>query len=384
MKSVLSEILKLRGGAPLVVDHTNSNRYRLVVNEDDGSQTAYYFSTPIYNNKSRKLVDIKFHSENGNIHATGSNTNITISDNILMENAEGSCTIELEQKPVYVSEQEVHSGNNVIIPTTNGIAMKCDVNGGVKFSFIVEAGQPFWKIRVNDRSFAIMKKRFKPYAVFSCIGSLDAEGNVIAPAVMEYQRLAGRRYRITVSAADPFAKSVLLECNMYENKLLQDTTVESKNPSVNNAFGSVGFIGNTESYGEQWLYSKLDYSKLPELKAGRIRTAVLHLPMYSVSSSKLSACEVKARFCSFGSKWSNKVAGGASAAVITTLANNDYQSVDITAMFVDKHTGSAVTSHGIILKSKDKGSGFVAVTTGDSYLAPQILEVKFETKKYYL
>ena len=380
MKSVLSEILKLRGGAPIAVDHTNSNRYRLVVNEKDGSQTAYYFSTPIYNNQSRKLVDIRFHAEGSNIHAAGSNADITVSaDSILMKNAEGACTIELGQKPMYVSEQEVHSGGNVIIPTTNGIAIKCDISGGA-FSFVAEAGQPFWKVRVNDRSFAIMKKRFRPYVVFSCIGALDADGNVTTPAVMEYRRLAGRRYCITVSPTDTAAKYVLIECNMYENKLLQDTTVESKNPSVNNAFGSVGFIGNTAEYGEQWLYSKLDYSKLPEMQDKHIRKAVLHMPMLG-GKGGISACEVKSRFCSFGSKWSNKIEGSEFAA--TAMVNNGYQSGDITALLTDSGTGSLAQSYGVILKPKAKGKGFVAVATGDSYLAPQILEVNFEKRKYY-
>ena len=60
---------------------------------------------------------------------------------------------------------------------------------GSAFSFVAGAWQPFWKIRVNDRSFAIMKKRFRSYVVFSCIGTLDADGNVTTPVVMEYRRL---------------------------------------------------------------------------------------------------------------------------------------------------------------------------------------------------
>ncbi len=375
MKSILSEIAKLRGSAPIIIDYTNSNRYRLVVQEDDGSKTAYYFSAPIYNRNSRRLVDIKFRSKGGAICATGSNANITISDNILMENAEGSCTIELAKKPTFVSEQEVHCGSNVIIPTTNGIAMKCNVRGNEKISFIVEVGQPFWKVRVNDRCFAIMRKRFRPFVVFSCIGSLDAAGNVIAPARMEYKRLADKKYRITVSATSPLAQSVLFEGSLYENKLSQDTTVESKNPSVNNAFGSVGFIGNTEVYGEQWLYSKLDYSKMPEMLDKRIQKAVLHMPKLNHSKVEFSACKVKARFCSFGSKWSNKIAGG--APVADSSADSGYQSVDITSLLVDSHMGSIVKSHGMILKPKAKESGFSVIATGDSYYAPQILEINF-------
>ena len=86
MKSVLGEISKLRKGLPIVIDYNNSNRYRVVAKEDDGSKTAYYFSTPIYNYKSRGLIDGKFHSNGGAVYAVGSNASITVFKNIFMEN----------------------------------------------------------------------------------------------------------------------------------------------------------------------------------------------------------------------------------------------------------------------------------------------------------
>ena len=66
MNSILNEITKLRKGEPLVIDYKNSNRYRLVAIEQNGTQTAYYFSTPIYNILTRKAVDMKFHSKDNN------------------------------------------------------------------------------------------------------------------------------------------------------------------------------------------------------------------------------------------------------------------------------------------------------------------------------
>ena len=54
---------------------------------------------------------------------------------------------------------------------------------------------------------------------------------------------------------------------MYERKLFLDTTVESKNIDVNNAFGSIAFIGNTDIFGEQWLYSRpVSYTHLDVYK----------------------------------------------------------------------------------------------------------------------
>lgn len=375
MQSVLREISKLRNGTPMIIDYHNCNRYRLVVQENNGSKTAYYFSTPIYNQRTRKMVDVKFQSNGGTIYSTGSNANITVSNNVLMENAEGSCTVNLSQKCSMVTPQEVHCSNIALIPTTNGVAFKCGIKVNEKIDFFVEVGQPFLDVRANNKCFALMKERFRPFVIFSCVGCLDVNGNVIAPAKMQYQKLNDNKYQITVSAMSPLAHYILLEGNLYENKLFQDTTVESINPSTNNAFGSVGFIGNSSMYGEQWLYSRLDYSRMTEIMDKRIERVVLHLPKLNQSKVELSAFKVSARFCSFGSNWDNKIAGG--APISDSSSDSGYQSLDFTSLHVDQRTRTITKSEGFILKSKIKGSGFSVIATGDSYLAPQIMEINY-------
>ena len=375
MQSVLGEISKLRRGSPIIIDYHNSNRYRLVVQESNGTKTAYYFSTPIYSRRTRKMIDVKFQSNGDAIFSTGSNTNITVSRNVLIENAEGSCYIELSQNCNLISSQKVRCGSMVLIPTTNGVAFKCALKTNEKATFTIEVGQPFLNVRANDRCFALMKERFRPFVVFSCIGTVDTSGDVIAPAKIEYQKLTDRRYRIAIFSTSPLAQSVLFEANLYENKLFQDTTVESMNPSTNNAFGSVGFIGNSSAYGEQWLYTRLDYSRIPEIMDKRIQKAVLHMPKLNQSKVEFSAYKASARFCSFGSNWNNKIPG--ETPVSDSSSQNGYQSLDFTSLLIDGRTKTITKSEGLILKPKVKGSGFSVIATGDSYLAPQIMEINF-------
>lgn len=375
MQSVLGEISKLRRGSPIIIDYHNSNRYRLVVQESNGTKTAYYFSTPIYSRRTRKMIDVKFQSNGDAIFSTGSNTNITVSRNVLIENAEGSCYIELSQNCNLISSQKVRCGSMVLIPTTNGVAFKCALKTNDKATFTIEVGQPFLNVRANDRCFALMKERFRPFVVFSCIGTVDTSGDVIAPAKIEYQKLTDRRYRIAIFSTSPLAQSVLFEANLYENKLFQDTTVESMNPSTNNAFGSVGFIGNSSAYGEQWLYTRLDYSRIPEIMDKRIQKAVLHMPKLNQSKVEFSAYKASARFCSFGSNWDNKIPG--ETPVSDSSSQNGYQSLDFTSLLIDGRTKTITKSEGLILKPKIKGSGFSVIATEDSYLAPQIMEINF-------
>lgn len=376
MQSVISEIARLRDSKSYTVDYHNSNRYRLVVQERDGSKTAYYFSTPIYSQKDGKLLDVKFHLNGSTIYAVGSNANVTVSHNIAMENREASCKIELKQKAELVSPQRVRCGKHSIWPTTNGVAMKCDIRGEEKISFLLEVGQPFLNMRFNSKYFALMKERFKPYVVFSCVASMDVAGNVIAPAKLEYQKITDKKYCITVSATSPLARYVLWECNLYENKLFQDTTVESGNPASNNAFGSVGFIGNTSAYGEQWLYTRIDYSRMSEVMDKHIREVILHIPKLNHSKMEICAYKVAARFCSFGSNWNNKIAS--TMLISDACSNSGYQNIDMTSLLVNSRTGIITKTEGLILKPKIKGNGFSAIATADSYLAPQIIEINFK------
>lgn len=375
MRSVLEEITKLRKG-PFVIDHHNSNRYRLVVQENDGSKTGYYFSTPIYNYKTRKLVDMKFHLYDDGIYSTGSNVNIIIKENILLKGVEGSCLIELPHRSTYVSPCEVYSNDCMITPTVNGIALKYNVNkDNEKASFYLEVDQTPLSTRANNRYFALMRDDFRPLVVVSCLGSLDEATNVIAPAKIAFQKVSDKKYRIEVAATDPLAQYVLLEVNLYENKLIQDTTVESMNPTTNNAFGGVGFIGNTALCGEQWLYSKIDYSRMPEIMDKRIQKAILHIPKLDQSAVAVSAFRVPVRFCSFGSNWNNKIHG--ETRISDSVLSADYQSLDVISLLADPHTGMFTQSEGLILKPRIKGQGFSAISTGDNCLSPQIIEINF-------
>lgn len=370
-----SEVQKNRSERTFTIDYHNSNRYCLVLQEIDGSKTAYYFSTPIYNRDTRKLIDISFRLTNGNICTTGSNSQITLADSVLMTNVEGSCSIKLPQNCDFVSSKEARCGNITLNPTVNGVVFKCAIKKNEKNCFIVNVAEPFLNIRANDRCFALMRERFKPFVVFSCIGAADKTGDIIAPAKIEYQKLTDNKYRLEFSSTSPMAEYIIFEANLYENKLFQDTTVESKNPTMNNTFGSVAFLGNSLAYGEQWLYSRLDYSKISEIMDKRIRKAVLHIPKLSKGQTQLSATNVKARFCSFGSNWSNKIASG--EPISDSSVSTSYQSLDITNLLVEPRTGTITQSEGMILRTRDKSNEFSVITTGDSYYCPQILEVNF-------
>lgn len=374
MDSIISEISDLRKGTPLIIDRKNSNRYRVVAIEPNGSKTAYYFATPIYNDITRKAVDMRLHSKDGTAYATGSNATITISENISIENTEGLCVISLANHTTSITDISVSYGSRCIYPTTNGIAIRSYCEDGKPYTFSMEISKPFLEVRSNDKYFALMSERFRPFVAISCIGTSDTNGNIISPAKLAYQKITDRKYVITITPCSSLGSSTIIEANLYEEKLFQDTTVESKNSKTNNAFGSIGFIGNTEEFGEQWLYSRPDYSKMTELDDKKINRAVLHIPKLNSGAVELTAYKVAARFCSFGSTWDNKIAQ--TSAISDSQTADHYIDLNLMPIFADNQ-GRLLRGEGFILKSRRKGAHFSAIATADSYFAPQILEINY-------
>lgn len=376
MKSILDEISYIRDNDDFKIDYNNCNRYRVVLREKNGTKTAYYFSCPIYNQRSKRIVDFRFNQSNGEIYAIGSNANITLSNTIRMENAEGFCEIQPQQSIRSYSGEQVFYGLDEVYPTANGIAYNASLNGKDKFSFFIEVSIPFLNTRTTNKFFALMSEQFKPFVTLSCIGSTNVSNDIIAPAKLEYEKINDKKYKVTLLPTNQDAKGVLFEINLYERKLFQDTTVESGNPSDNNAFGSVAFIGKTELFGDQWLYSRVDYDRISEMIEKHINKVVMHIPLHNKTIRQLKVYKVSQRFCSFGSNWENKILEGNLIANSNII--NNYQTIDITTLLVDSKTKKLITSNGLILKSEAKDGDFAIISTADSSYAPQILEINYK------
>lgn len=222
-----------------------------------------------------------------------------------------------------------------------------------------------------------MKEKFLPFMTVSCIGTLNSNHQVVAPAVMHHQKINDQRYRISVSSCSSLASSVMFEVNMYEPKLFQDTTVESKNPQSNNAFGSTAFIGRTEQFGEQWLYLRPLFSSLSEYIQQRQNKVVLHLPTYSSPGEEMpDLFMIVSRFCSFGSNWENKIADGHRIAGGTY--QKGYLSFDLTDFVALMQKNALIHSDGMLLKPTEKMHDATVIATADSYLNLPVIEINFQ------
>lgn len=370
MVSAMREILNLRNGKLFEVDPNNSNRYRILVKENVGT-TAYCFSTPIYNIDSRKLVIRRFEKTNDAYVFTGSNATVTAYKGlIVLRNTEGSASVHLPIDNMTLSEGNLEARGWEIHPTFNGVLLHADCP---VLKFTIRADKPFHSIRHSSKSFAIMQEEFRPYLTLSPLWAGNAEKEVFPTEVL-YEQIDQYTYQVELSAME--GNSINFEINLYEPKLFQDTTVESARPDENNAFGGIAFLGRNKWVGEQWLYTRPDFSKASELYSVYIKKVLLHLPCPYTTGTKLAVFAPVARFCSFGSTWNNKIAEIPKSAIASE--QNGYVTVDLTDIITDPVERRLLYTEGLIFKPTGTDNGFTVISTGDNYVLPQILEVHYE------
>ncbi len=369
MVTALKEICDLRTRAPRI-DTNNSNRY-CVLSDEGRTMTAYCFSIPVYNDATKRLVRREFIEDGDLIRFFGSNANGFVHHgNLIMTNCHGGICISLPSENVSLRNGIVCSGDWEISPSFNGVFVYCD-SPIAKMNLSID--RKFLKIRHCSKSFGIMQEEFFPFFTATPLFSVN-ENKEYFPATVEYKKRNDRNYEIIIRAMQE--NSVSFELSLYEPKLFQDTTVESRHPKENNAYGGISFLGKTEWMGEQWLYSRLDLTKIPELYSAAVQKVLLHLPRWNNADGEIEVSAPTTRFCSFGSNWENKI--GQTAVTVSAIPKGNYLTVDITKLVTDTSEKCLIPTEGLILKPRAKDGSFVTVSTGDNYTLPQILEVQYE------
>lgn len=371
----LETILHFRSSNKLDIDEKTENRFCITVNEKDGSKTGYYFSTPIYNEFSKNIVDNEFTAVEYGFIAAGSNSIIKIFDSIQLEGNDGFCKIPLDKKVTSSTPTELSLESDHIILTTNGILYIADISNKSNFSFDIIVDNPFLTMRSNNQCLVLLNDGFIPFLSISCLGASETYKYNTAPSIIKYQKITDNKYNITISPYNNRNKYIFFEVNLYEHKAVQDTTVESAKRQKNNAYGGIAFIGNSETFGEQWLYSKIDFYTLREISNKKIKKAIWHIPKYNNNFTEIDIFELKSRFCSFGSNWENK--NEDSTFLGSAIDNGNYIDIDITKVLINAQNKGSLLSEGIILKPRQNQNEYTIISTGDNYYRPQLIEVNY-------
>lgn len=369
MVTALQEVCELKSHIPQI-NTNNTNRY-CILSTEGWTTTAYCFGVPVYNDITKRLVRREFIQDKNSARFLGANTNGYIHHGkLILTNSNGGICITLPPETPKWKDETLIVGSWKLRPSFNGVHVHC-TSDMAQFKIHVDRG---FSLRHNSKSFCLMKDQFLPFLTVSPLFASD-EAGIAYPSAIEYEEESNRSYSITVGAKK--GTTVDFEVNLYEPKLFQDTTVESLHPKENNAYGGIAFLGKTAWTGEQWLYSRLDLTKIPELGSKTVKKAFLHIPIWNSAEYELSVFTPTARFCSFGSNWENKVNNTEKD---TTISHNGkYLTIDTTKIFTDATEHCLIPTQGLVLKPRTKHNHPVVISTGDNYTLPQILEVQYES-----
>lgn len=377
MDSILNEIKKIRQESTLNLDLSNSNRYRVVVFNSDRTKTAYCFGAPIYNENTLKSVDFKFYNIRDKIIATGSNAMLDFTDKIIMKNREGKCSIFFGAQFTYDNDKSLFCGEkDKVHLTSNGIVYTGYLRNKKGVVFELETSKKFENALKNSGFYSLIHKKFRPYLTISCIGCFDNNGNVIAPAEIRYKQINEHKWKFMITPCVADCNYIKFEINLYEQKNFQDTTVESHKPSKRNAYGSIAFVGNTKWFGEQWLYIRPQLIPNIDLINKQTIYILMRLPKLNDNILPIVAFNTKRKFCSFGSRWENKVPP--SKYIGKLSYDYDYLTLDITNIILGKSKNRVSILGGIIIKPTTNDINFIALATGDNYSTPPILEINYK------
>lgn len=367
--TALKEICDIRAGVPKI-NKNNLNRYCILADSGQ-TTTAYCFSVPIYNESTRSLVRREFIQDGNAIRFLGSNVKGCFHRGMLvLSNQNGGASITLPTSKILFEEEKLTLGDWTARPSFNGLHVHSTSNI-VKFKIHVDRN---FSLRHCSKSFGIMQEPFHPFLTVTPLFATTPNGLTL-PVAVNYEQEEDRGY--TISMKTEAGNAIDFEINLYEPKLFQDTTVESLHPKENNAYGGISFLGTTKQTGTQWLYLRLDTTKLPDLDSVTIKKILFHIPRWNDAVEEVLVSVPQKRFCSFGSNWENKI--GHTSQITKLFPQGKYLTIDATKMFTDISGKYLLQTEGLILKTKNKTDLPMVISTGDNYTLPQILEVQYES-----
>ena len=367
----LEEVLQLTSDISLSLSPKQSNRYGLQFVSESGGEN-YYFSTPIYQQNTPKLICLQFKQQDDSFIFWGSNCVVIVSKNQICFIREGEELIVLFKTPIdwTFNDGALFSEQLNISATYNGIMI---VGNLEEMQFNIFTNIYYQGFRKSKNCIGLMENHFKPIFNFSALFAKD-DGNKLCPLLMSYFEQNKHEGKVAFFATDESCKKGVIEMNFYEPKLMQDTPVSEKRLTENNAFGAMAFMGTSEYYGSQWFYFRPNFHNVPEMKSKVIQKITLYLPCWNKSNLLLEMHDLQSRFCSFGSNWENKIGTGQCKYVATQ--KDTYLSIDVTKLY--SYPGQLTTTIGSVLIAEPTNqASFQIISTADCYARPPILCIKY-------
>ena len=336
----------------------------------------YCFTTPIFRTDNGNAVGDRFVCGDGCYEFYGSNSVVKVFENSIQFCRQSKLDEiffpSTQNFSVLNSGKALRSKNFIIYPTLNGVLVKAFIKTN-RFPLTLQS-YGSTEVKSNSKYFAFMSGKFEPQFTVNAMYAEDDYESVFFNAELSVEKRTDSVYELEAYSCKDATK-VLYEMNLYESKLIQDTTVESRRPEENNVYGSISFVGKSPECGTQYLYSRIDVSMLGKIKDSEFDSVGLYVPYYMTTGAPLRLHTPFKRFCSFGSNWSNKIQS--TDIHINGSIQKGFFEFDLSSHLLDKR-GRLKTSDGIVIRPYTVDERFSIIATADNYFTPQILRLNLK------
>lgn len=371
------EIVKQRLGDENISENKPYSRYGMNLKMSNGEERLCFFTAPIFNENG--LVERKFEKSENGFCFRGSNGEIMVSSSgVLVKNKAYQAKLRWEKEQRFTLSENagcLRSESMEISPTLNGVLVAQKYEHRPLYFWFESDSKYKGFARMNTKYFAYMKEQYVPYVTLNTVWASDEAVCNMMGADLAMKKDSETQFRFRMTATDPKATKLNWEINLYEPKLIQDTTVESRRPNENNVYGNIAFLGETPDHGVQYLYSRFDLDKIKLDPTKRAKRVFLHVPCYNTrGSQKLCAASPIRRFCSFGSNWANKMP--TTDFSVKYRWQNGCFVFDLSDYMLSE-SGKWKENTGIVLRlagAKD----VLILATADNYNMPQMIEIEYE------
>lgn len=349
------------------------NRYAYRLQKKNGAESKFCFTTPIANGSAAVEKRFEIHSDCYSFQGSKGRVDIC-PEGIVLHDPEYEIRLLWEKEQgFHISEDRgrLISDEMSITPTFNGVLVTQRYHGPLYFTCMIKSEKKA-HIRMNSKSFACMKDTFMPvFTLCTMYGGTGLENPGVNLAMKQEN---DSKVRLRMIASDNQAQAVCWEVNLYEPKLIMDTTVESARANENNVYGNVAFLGHTSDHGVQYLYSRFDLPKLENDPQKKMKRFLLYIPYYKAGEQGFRMSAPFRRFCSFGSNWANKMP--ATEFGVKYEKHDGYFTFDLSKYLLGAD-GKFKENTGVVLYSSAP-EGVSILSTADNYDRPQIVEIQYE------
>ena len=272
LQYILQKISELRREESTDYVMTDINPYRVSVRDKD-SMSSYIFGVPVRAKRDGVILDTSWRERNNvyEFHGTSPDSVIQVTaDSVVLKKPRQRYSLFFEEWDSFeMGRKRLVGVHRDIESTTCGVKVTMAHTKGKVAALRLKADNVITDTRYNSQCFSFLERNNRPFATVAAMFHIGEDGEYY-PLKLTNEKVDDHTYLLRPEPSVQMDGQIVFEFNLYEDKVLQDTTVSEAMIWENNAFGSTAFIGRTDMFGDQWLYSKTTLVPLEEYFFSRI------------------------------------------------------------------------------------------------------------------